>query len=179
MGEVFFSSDHHFGHDRIINFCKRPYTNVVDMDIDLIRLWNQTVAPGDTVWYLGDFSFYRNKEIIEAILDQLAGEKHLLLGNHDNQAVQEARGWASIQHYKEISADNKKIVLFHYPMVDWNGRFHAAWHLYGHTHNRFHPVVGERAMDVGVDGNNYRPINLTQVKAKIENGWQGASGWFR
>lgn len=149
------------------------------MDIALIELWNQTVQKDDIVWYLGDFSYYKDPIIIDTLLEQLNGHKHLIVGNHDNKTVRNSKRWESVQSYHELR-DTKHIVLFHYPISDWNGRFRNSWHLYGHTHNRFHPPLGEKSMDVGVDANQYKPISLDEVENKIKNGWEGPlTGWHR
>ena len=31
--------------------------------------------------------------------------------------------------------NKKRIVLFHYPIIDWNGKYYGSIHLFGHTHN--------------------------------------------
>lgn len=179
MRKTLFSSDHHFGHTAILGFCNRPWTNIVDMDVALIDLWNQTVQPDDIVWYLGDFSFHKDQKLNEEILSSLAGEKHLIIGNHDRR-VEKLKGWASVQMYKELNVDKFNIVLFHYPMVDWRGRFNGSYHLYGHTHNRWHPAIGDKALDVGVDANGFKPIELNDTLHRLENGWQGPiTGWNR
>jgi hypothetical protein len=45
---AFFTSDHHFGHKRIIELAKRPFTSVDEMDEYMIVRWNDRVKPGDT-----------------------------------------------------------------------------------------------------------------------------------
>ena len=53
---IFFTSDHHFGHYNIINYCNPPFTSVQQMDEPMILKWNETVMPEDEVYYLGDFA---------------------------------------------------------------------------------------------------------------------------
>ena len=45
----FITSDTHFSHARIIELAGRPFTSVEEMDDELIRRWNETVAPDDIV----------------------------------------------------------------------------------------------------------------------------------
>ena len=79
---VFFLADTHFGDGNILRYENRPFATVEEMDRELIRRWNEKVGAGDTVFHLGDFSA-RGEEEDRAILSQLAGEKVLVLGNHD------------------------------------------------------------------------------------------------
>ena len=53
--KVFFTSDTHFYHANIINFCKRPFANVETMNEALIENWNAVVGVDDIVFHLGDF----------------------------------------------------------------------------------------------------------------------------
>ena len=39
----FFIADPHFGHERIIQICERPFENVEDMNKQLIEKWNNKV----------------------------------------------------------------------------------------------------------------------------------------
>ena len=55
--KVFFTSDTHFYHANIINFCKRPFANVETMNEALIENWNAVVGANDIVFHLGDFCF--------------------------------------------------------------------------------------------------------------------------
>ncbi len=51
-----FSADHHFNHRAVIDYCRRPFTDVDEMNAQLIRRWNVLVKPEDEVFYCGDFS---------------------------------------------------------------------------------------------------------------------------
>lgn len=39
----YFIADMHFGHEDIISFSNRPFKNVLQMNNELIKLWNETV----------------------------------------------------------------------------------------------------------------------------------------
>ena len=62
---IFVTSDLHFGHANVIKFDNRPFQNVEEMDRALIALWNETVSKRDTVYILGDFSWYRGEKTNE------------------------------------------------------------------------------------------------------------------
>ena len=53
---TFFTSDQHFGHRNIIDYCHRPFGDVGEMDEIIIAGWNETVGLEDEVWVLGDFA---------------------------------------------------------------------------------------------------------------------------
>ena len=79
---IFFTSDLHFGHEHIIQFNHRPFRNVTEMNRQLISNYNAVVQPEDTVYLLGDLSFQISVEKANALIAQLNGKKHLILGNH-------------------------------------------------------------------------------------------------
>ena len=60
MPKIFFTSDLHFGHKNIIRFDNRPFSTVEEMDEALIRNWNAKVSDEDTVYVLGDISWYND-----------------------------------------------------------------------------------------------------------------------
>ena len=41
--KIFFTSDLHFFHRNIMQFCQRPFNNLVEMNEALINNWNNTV----------------------------------------------------------------------------------------------------------------------------------------
>lgn len=88
MSKVYFIADTHFGHDRIIEICNRPFADVEEMNAQLIQKWNNKVSDEDTVYILGDFCFKMSKQDAIKILKQLKGKKVLIRGNHDKYAGQ-------------------------------------------------------------------------------------------
>lgn len=161
----FYTSDTHFCHSNIIKFCNRPYENTDDMDIDLINRWNSIVGIDDTVYFLGDFAMNYKKNRLREIFDLLNGEKHLIKGNHDKKDVY-SLNWQSQHDSLTVNDSGYKIVLCHYPMRDWNGKFHNAYHFYGHTHGTIPNLP--RAADVGVDSWNGYPTTFEQVRARLK-----------
>lgn len=156
---VFFTADTHFGDHRTINIWRRPFGSVADMDALLVERWNAAVAPGDTVWHLGDVA--RRPAEVPALLVRLNGTKHLLRGNNDPDATLAAAGWASVGDYAEIELDGRRLVLCHYPFRSWNGQHRGALNLHGHSHGRLKPVA--RQFDVGVDVHDFAPVTLARL----------------
>lgn len=51
---IYFTGDTHFGDPRVLRLGHRPFPNMVEHDVALVRNWNETVDPEDEVWHLGD-----------------------------------------------------------------------------------------------------------------------------
>ena len=78
----FFTSDTHFGHKNIIHLAERPFKDVQEMNEMLVKNWNDTVSPNDTVFHLGDVALGPIRESLEYIR-RLNGDIRLVIGNHD------------------------------------------------------------------------------------------------
>ena len=154
---VFFISDTHFGDHRVLNLYPRPFPSVAAMDAAIIERWNAVVGPDDEVWHLGDFA--RTAAQAAALLPQLNGKKHLILGNNDPQP--QPAGWASIASYAELQLDGVDLVLCHYPFRRWKGMDRGSVNLHGHSHGRLKPLP--RQFDVGVDVRDFRPVTLAEL----------------
>jgi calcineurin-like phosphoesterase family protein len=169
MSKVWFTADTHFGHANIIKFSKRPFADVKEMDEALIQNWNDLVGPNDVVWHLGDFG-YRNNRTARGYAAALHGQIHIVWGNHDDKSArlehQKQPIFASAQDYKYLRLNGEKITLLHYGMRVWRNSHHGAWHLYGHSHGTL--PAHHRSFDVGVDAQNYRPVEFDEVKAYMD-----------
>lgn len=130
----FYIADTHFGHHNILRYDNRPFDNVSKMDEVLIDRWNDVVGDDDTVYILGDFSWYKEKETLK-ILECLSGYKVLVKGNHDRISPQISRQFTKVCDYLEINDGSTRVIMSHYPMPFWNGQFRDSVHLYGHVHN--------------------------------------------
>ena len=158
---IFFTSDTHFGDHRTLNIHKRPFGSLAEMDAALIRGWNEAVGAGDEVWHLGDFA--RKLADVPRLLEQLKGAKHLVRGNNDPAGIEHVSGWASVQDYRELELDGRRLVLCHYPFRSWNGQHRGAINLHGHSHGKLKPLP--RQYDVGVDPRGFRPVRLEEILA--------------
>lgn len=165
---IYFTSDSHFCHAKIIEYSKRPYQNVDEMNQALIDNWNKTVRPNDTIYHLGDVSFGRDlKE-----LNNLSGNKVFILGNHDKYFIENMKKEGKnydVRHYAEISYMNEKLILFHFPLLTWNRARHGSFQLHGHIHSEIPIYSSVRRYDVGVDANNYTPVSIEQIIESFKN----------
>ncbi len=166
--DIWFTSDTHFGHARILEYCKRPFKDVEEMDAELIRRWNARVQRGDTVYHLGDFSLAKDATKITATLERLNGQIHLITGNHDAKRIKQLQGFADVKAYKEIKVGEQTIVLCHYAFRVWNKSHYGSWNLHGHSHGSLKRDFTMKQLDVGVDCWNYAPISFDEVAKEME-----------
>ena len=158
---ILFTADTHFGHGGARGLYRRPFVSTAEMDAAMVSAWNGRVGPADEVWHLGDFAVGPGLDRVAALLDQLAGIKHLVTGNNDPDAVCGLPGWRSVQAYAELMLDGTGLVLCHYPFRSWRN-MHRGWlNLHGHSHGRLSRMT--RQHDVGVDGRQFRPVTLAQL----------------
>jgi calcineurin-like phosphoesterase family protein len=92
---------------------------------------------------------------------------------------------------KDASEGYQRITLCHYPMLSWYQSHRGAWQLFGHMHNQMLKPIKENIeggdevadflkteykyseklrsdqYDVGVDGNNFKPISYYEIKKII------------
>ena len=132
----YFISDLHFGHFNIIRYDNRPFNSVDEMDKILIDNWNSVISDNDTVYILGDISWYNEEKTVQ-IFQQLKGKKILIKGNHDKvvSGSNIYKCFDGVYDYYELHLDKNKVVMIHYPIPCWIGQFRDTIHLYGHVHN--------------------------------------------
>ena len=182
---LYFTSDLHLGHANAIRFCDRPFSDVEEMNRTLIQNINDTISEKDELWILGDFAYKINIEEARDLRRQIHCKYvHLVYGNHDRDYSGD-HIFRSVQHYRELKTDYGKIVLFHYPIMEWHSAHYGSVHLHGHIHStgeynadnlrrkyidRFpygHRPKDEdlklRVYDVGVDANQFCPVSLSQL----------------
>jgi len=167
---VFFISDTHFDHKRIIELCNRPFGSLEEMNSTMIDNWNAKVASGDTVYHLGDFAFAKTKERVTALLRKLNGTKHLIKGNHDHEVVRKAKGWNSvvIRRNVRIGGVSAPFVLDHFPIEIWDKRHYGSIHLFGHIHERTCETEQQLRHNVAVDMNDFAPVSVEEIVAMME-----------
>lgn len=185
------TSDTHFSHARISELAARPFASAAEMDSKLIRRWNETVAPTDTVLHLGDVALGPIADSLQ-LTAQLNGRKLLVPGNHDRvspatqsrRAVErftplyEQAGWIILPEIIQGTRRGIQILASHYPYAgdtqeaDRHTSHRPVDHgtplLHGHTHDRENGPVGHQ-FHVGVDAFGYAPIPFTLVDAWLDD----------
>ncbi|CAM2807852.1 metallophosphoesterase [Paenibacillus sediminis] len=163
MPDVFFISDHHFGHQNIIDYESRPFTNVDEMNERMIEQWNSIVGPKDKVFHLGDFSFL-NQEKTKAIISRLHGYKFLIMGNHDRGR---SRSWWIEAGFHEVSEYpiiyDHFYILSHEPM--YMNKYMPMVNVHGHIHGQ--KYEGKQYINVSVEHWDYKPVSFEQLKELV------------
>lgn len=163
MANVFFTSDHHFGHKHIIDFESRPFTDVGQMNEYMIASWNAVVGVTDKVFHLGDFSFL-NIEATKDILAKLNGYKILIMGNHDRDRNRDwwlDAGFAEASEYPLVYKDF--FFLSHEPM--YMNKHMPYVNVHGHIHGQ--KYEGKNHFNICVEHWNYRPLAFEEIRAII------------
>lgn len=176
---TWFTSDHHFGHDNIRRYCSRPFPDVHQMDRELMKRWNDTIAPGDLVYYLGDLCFKSKKQEVVDLLKQLNGTVILLKGNHDQKTTRKA-----VETWHEdlpLEIGQFKCILAHRPLyptyievperdrkinLERMERYSKySFVISGHVHEK--RLWTGKSLNVGVDQHDFYPISEERVLALL------------
>lgn len=164
---IYFTADLHFNHDRIREYCDRPFSGIEEMNEEIISRWNSKVSPRDSVYVLGDFGFFRSRQEAEKMVSLLRGSIYLLKGNHDKKQILKARNLAAVWETRSLQVGSGIIFLSHYAHRVWNKSHHGSWHLYGHSHGNLPEDPSSMSFDVGVDCCDFYPLSLEEIAEKM------------
>jgi calcineurin-like phosphoesterase family protein len=183
----FFTSDQHFGHQNIIEYCARPFDNLSHMHDELIRRWNDVVTPHDRVVVLGDFALGKIADTLPLVA-QLNGYKILVPGNHDRCWVGHKKygGWTlkyltagfhEVRHESRIfmMVEDLCVQLSHFPFYgdsedtdrydEYRPHDGGQFLLHGHVHGSW--KMKANMINVGVDVWDYTPVSSEALKELI------------
>lgn len=171
---TYYISDLHFGHGNIVRLCGRPYADVEQMDAALIENWNRRVKKNDVVYLLGDVVWDKKK--VAYYMEQLAGKKILIAGNHDADWVKREACRAhfeAVMPYLETHLEGHPITMCHYPLLEWRDSREdtprkLGYHIHGHIHNRISEEYRQmylrvHALNAGVDINGFMPVTFREL----------------
>jgi calcineurin-like phosphoesterase family protein len=149
------------------------------MNAAIVDNINAVVKQDDILFHLGDWSFGGSAAILEFRNRIVCKNIHLIYGNHD-MTIKNSPGYqqafSSVQDYLELDVRmytgekqhklvfQQDFILMHFPISSWNKMNKGSIHLHGHVH--FSPVkrIGKgKLIDVGVDGNNLKPVSILEV----------------
>ncbi len=177
---IWLMSDTHFGHANIIRFSRRPFSSIEEMDQQLIDNINHCVAPSDTLYHLGDFSF-RGQGAAHYREQINCRELHLTAGNHDPRYKNGQPKSRLMDIFSSVTTTlnlhivepgtNKKqlIVLNHWPLRTWDRSHYGTYHAYGHCHNQLPEDPASLSIDVGVDAIAHSLAYLNFDAEKLES----------
>ena len=190
--KLFFTSDTHYNHT---NICRgvtgwraadgkipteqtRDFKDLGHMNDTIVNNINEVVGQDDILIHLGDWSF-GGFESIKEFRDRIICKNiYLLYGNHDHHIENNRQDIQDIfidtSQYQMLTVYNHKgenkleFVLMHYPLSSWHDMNKGRFHLFGHVHlSANKKMMDGRSMDVGMDGNNLTPYNMTEIVKKL------------
>ena len=166
---IYFGSDWHVGHNKILSFCdRRPIESLDEMREYFLNFTLATLKEGDELWLLGDICFTGTKDFLNE-LSKAKGKLHLVKGNHDRSEVRNHKIWEGVYDYHELEGIHTlPVILMHYPIESWRKQKHGSLHLHGHTHNNLshdtHPI--DNRWDVGYDSIKQPFASLSEIQTK-------------
>lgn len=198
QNQLYFTSDLHFFHKKIVEFTGRP-TTFENLSPWIIQQCNSVIPnKHSTVIHLGDMFFSCTNEEAVDVLEQLNGDWWFVLGNHDNPGKLETvintvntnkgtnhrlLGWYHRILVKSPPAivnqkwHRKLLILCHFPVEEWEGMDRGSYMIHGHLHgggseHGEHPVrqINNR-FDVGIDNSHtFIPFTYESVINCIRKG---------
>lgn len=161
---MFFSSDHHFMHEKILTFKDpmgrliRPFKSIDEHDDTIIANHNNLVSKSDTVYMLGDVTWKFTSKAKEKIA-ALNGKKQLIAGNHDNiKWLYETGLFEDVHMWKYLSEHS--IILSHCPIHLFDFK-RAKINVHGHMHAD--AMLDKRYYNVCMEQTKFSPIDLEDV----------------
>jgi calcineurin-like phosphoesterase family protein len=166
---IYLISDTHFGHNKI--WQEWGYREE-GFEAEIIKAWNETVSPEDTVLHLGDLALAGFEKTL-VWTEQLNGKKYLIRGNHDYkpESWYKDLGFQVIpEAYKQIGYRDgtlMRILFTHEPVLDLpEGWYNIHGHLHGDMHRDIETTNNH--FDVGVDVIGYKPVRLSEILDRLK-----------
>jgi len=151
-----FTSDTHFHHANVIQYCNRPFKDKNEMNEMLIKNWNSVVSPDTRVFHLGDFSFGGVTASAD-VISRLNGYKIIIKGNHDRGRTKlVSMGFQEALLNLDFEYEGMKGFMQHVP----DRKNHHKYDLYlcGHVHIAW--IKSGNIINVGCDVWDYTPQTL-------------------
>lgn len=167
MSKIYFTSDTHFNHANIIEYCNRPFEDPAAMNAEIIKRWNKIVKNDDVVYHLGDFGF-GSKEEVAAMVSQLNGIKKLIFGNHDRWKPQVYREMGFKEVYDRPILIEGFWLLSHAPIEGLMGTQSPFVNIYGHIHtDQRYITVSASGVCVCQERWGYSPVEFSLIKKMV------------
>lgn len=185
---IYFTSDLHLGHRAIIRMQNRPFTDVDEMNVELIRNINEIVQPNDKLYMLGDIAHHIDVSERERLIRKIrCRNRYLIMGNHDRRKSDgtpdmDPALFKWIKDYHKESLNGTTICMMHYPLLSWDKIRAGSIMLHGHIHadetyNLQNMENGICRFDVGVDANGYKPVSIKEIKSWAEEARKNNTGF--
>lgn len=156
------TTDTHFNHLQMIEYCGRP----INFGILIRKHLKSMVKKGDVLIHLGDICI-GNDTKCNNWFKELPSRNILVKGNHDNKSHKwyMENGWDLACDRLDLNIFGKKIAFTHIP-VGWDGYFDVNIH--GHFHNANYrryeedlkKIINSYHKLLAIEYTDYKPVNL-------------------
>ncbi|WP_041177227.1 metallophosphoesterase [Brachyspira intermedia] len=170
---IYFISDTHFFYMPANR--KKLFNDYESMHDCLVNNWNNKINKEDDVYIVGDFSNDKGYLKTTELLKSLNGNKYLIKGNNDkflDNDKFDRKLFKFVKDYyvldiKDYGNIIKKIVLFHYPILEWEGYYNNTMLIHGHWHKdkKYHHL----AFNVACDIHNFSPLSINEILEMVLN----------
>jgi calcineurin-like phosphoesterase family protein len=158
-----FISDTHFSQQRTLDFSKRPFRNVKEMDLEIISNWNKSVTVNDSVYLLGDIG--EDSRYFNCLNFK---ELNIIKGNYERDKIpsliEDLRKIKNIKIYEndevKLSFGGYNFILRHEPITNKKLPKDTIC-LYGHIHEK--AKIKKNGINVGADVNNFCPFSEEDI----------------
>ena len=181
IGEIFATSDLHFGHNRDFIFGPRGFKSVEEHDEAIISNWNSVVGPDDIVLVLGDLVMGADRKGSMEKIKRLNGRIVICRGNHDtdckitdyyNCPNVSIRTLGNETYANVIKISKWSFYICHYPTMLGDFEFikpgHKNFCLHGHTHSQDKfQFIQYCCYNVALDAHGNKPVNIKDIQEDL------------
>jgi calcineurin-like phosphoesterase family protein len=161
-GRVWFWSDIHFFHRKIIQYCQRPFADMERMHQALMENCLARVTANDILVFGGDLTV-GDVDATNELLRAIPAYKLNILGNHDTDRRERLKlAMDEVAACLEIDYQGASLFLSHYPVKE-SLLAPGQLNVHGHIHHTpFPPGLGsgERHINMCVEHTEYAPVSL-------------------
>ena len=172
-----FYSDPHFDHSNIIEYCNRPFENVLEMNECFVQNYNRLIGQDDCVLWLGDAFFKGRPDKYKTFLGKMNGRKLLISGNHDqSDGVMAFIGFELVMREAVMNIGGVTCRASHYSYdssrspdkykVRRPQKNPGEILLHGHSHSK-DKITGKQSINVGVDAWDFCPAMYDDVSKLV------------
>lgn len=185
---TWFTSDLHFDHKNIIEFCDRPFTKdnwgVSYMNEKIVSNYNSLVGVDDECYFLGDIAFQLGGGSLKHV-KRMNGTKYLVPGNHDKcwkpkdlnnkfKGMYEEAGFIVLDEQVQL----EEFLLCHFPFtgdhtyddryIQYRPKDEGQWLIHGHVHDTW--LQRGKAINVGIDAWGGFPVSIETIRSMVRDG---------
>lgn len=170
--DIYITSDLHLSHRLNRTIRDRNFTDPEEHTKFIRNLINSTIKNKNAILYVvGDVGYKDEPDSLIEFLKSITPRVKVAIGNHDS-AKQLNKIWrmgllADCKHDYKIRWNNNLFHINHLPLLEWEGYYLDGYHCFGHTHGNMKPY--HRAMDIGLDANDMKIVNLSDVVTMRQN----------